>query len=236
MGKWIERRLLPGAIQPKLVTHDGGLCAVLVNTASKKRRSLETYADLLAWGQENGVLELADADRLARAARERPADADAAFARAQELRACLERILVRLVDRHPPATADIDTLNAALSTARSKQVLRRHDNSYQWTWGGRDDDDFDRMLWPVLASASDVLTSKSLFRVRRCAGEDCDLLFVDRTSGLPRKWCSMNSCGSRVSSRKHYRARVKLRQQLARDGMEATLKHLQRQKSEAGGT
>ncbi len=74
---------------PEIVRQDGSLCVHFVNTASGKRPALRAYADLLIWGQRAEVLGSADAQRLERAAAERPADAEAALVRALELRSRL---------------------------------------------------------------------------------------------------------------------------------------------------
>ncbi len=58
---------------------------------------ISTYADLLEWGQKAGALTSSDGQRLARAAAEEPAKAEAVLDRAQELRRLLERILLALV-------------------------------------------------------------------------------------------------------------------------------------------
>ncbi len=231
MPKWKEQRLLPGARQPELVGQDGGLCVTFVNTANEKRRRLETFGDLLEWGRANGVLADADARRLSRAAARRPADAEAVTVAAEELRASIERILLALVDRVKPADADLDALNATLSTL-PHPCLEPDADGWRWEWGDRGGDDLDRVLWPVACSAADVLASESRHKVRRCAGDDCDLLFVDHTPGTPRKWCTMESCGSRVKSRKHYYRKVKPLNQWIKDGIEAERKGLEKPKRE----
>ena len=58
-------------------------------------------------------------------------------------------------------------------------------------------------------SITEVLTSKYRRQVRQCGGEGCDLLFVDRTPGSPRKWCEIKVCGQRVRAHKHYHYKVK---------------------------
>ena len=80
---------------------------------------------------------------------------------------------------------------------------------YRWAWSHRGDNDLEAPLWPVLVSAADLLASKYHRRVRRCAGRGCDLVFVDRTAGRPRKWCSDKSCGERSRARRRYHATIK---------------------------
>lgn len=232
MPKWKEPRLLPGARQPKLVSLDGGLCVTFVNTASEKRRRLETYAELLEWGQVNGVLAADDVERLSRQAGERPTNAEAVVAEAEKVRSSIERILLALAERRQPAAADLEELNAALA-ALPHQCLTRDADDYRWSWSDRGGDDLDRVLWPVVFSAADVLTSKSRFKVRQCDGEDCDLLFVDHTPGSPRRWCSQKSCGSRASSRRHYQRRLRPLNQWIKDGIEAERRGRAKPKREA---
>ena len=155
------------------------------------------------------MLSSTDVQRLERAAGERPADAEAVWQRTQPLRARVERILLALVAGQRPADDDVDALNADLAPVLSARQLIPADGGYRWAWGDRGGDDLDRLLWFVLLSVADVLTTKDHRRVRRCAGEGCDLLFVDRAPGSPRKWCSMKSCGHRVNARRHYYTKVK---------------------------
>ena len=58
-------------------------------------------------------------------------------------------------------------------------------------------------------SVADVLTSKYHRKVRRCPGEDCGLVFVDRTPGSPKKWCDTRTCGHRRNALKSYHRRMK---------------------------
>jgi len=196
--------------EPELVRRDGGLCVAFVNTASAKRTPVTSYADLLVWGQRHEILGAADAERLARAAGERPADAEAVLRQAQELRAAAERILLALVAHRRPETADLGALNAVVGRALVYRRLVPDAEGYRWDWGGDGGgDDLDRVLWPVVLSVTEVLTGKYRRQVRRCAGEGCDLLFVDRTPGSPRKWCDVKKCGQSVRARTYYHATVK---------------------------
>ncbi len=87
---------------PEAVRLDGALCMTFVNTASRKRRGVDTYAALLAWGQHSGALSAADAERLERTADERPTAAEAVVRQARELRACLRRVLLAVAARRTP--------------------------------------------------------------------------------------------------------------------------------------
>ena len=68
-----------------------------------------------------------------------------------------------------------------------------------------DEDALECMLCPVVRDAADLLTSRELERVGRCADERCGWLFVDTSRNRSRRWCSMESCGNRAKARRHYR-------------------------------
>lgn len=60
-------------------------------------------------------------------------------------------------------------------------------------------------LSALARDAIDLFTGPLGERVRRCAADDCELLFVDASRPGQRRWCSMNRCGSRDKMRR-YRA------------------------------
>ena len=208
-----------GSEEPEAVRRDGALCATFVNSASAKRKGFSTYAEFLAWGLRCGAVTAGDAERLERAAADHPEDAVAVAARALEVRALLDRIFSARAERRAPVGADLDAFNAELSPALSARRLVPAARNLQWAWGDRGGDDLDRMLWPVLWSAADVLSSKYYSKVGRCAGDGCDLLFVDRAPGSPRKWCNMQACGSKVNSRRHYQQVVKPENRMRKRGI-----------------
>ncbi len=195
--------------QPVAVRRDGGLCVTFVNSASAKRKSFGTYVELLAWGQRLGAVSGSDAERLGRTAAEHLSEASAVLQRALELRSRFKRILEGLIERKQPTDGDLEMLGEELASARAAQVFARSGIGCRWVWGDRGGDDLDRMLWPVVMSMEEVLSTKYCFKVGRCAGDGCDLLFVDRSGGSARKWCSSRACGNKVRSRRDYHRRIK---------------------------
>lgn len=65
--------------------------------------------------------------------------------------------------------------------------------------------DARQALSALARDAIDLFTGPLRHRVRACAADDCELLFVDASHPGQRRWCSMNRCGSRVKMRR-YRA------------------------------
>ena len=225
-----KRRKKSTSEEPELgpayrVRRDGALCAALVNTSSAKRRArgadpLATWDGLLAWGKECGVLGPGDAERrdrppggteggIAQRAAEIPDYAAVALHRVADLRLLVERILLALASHQDPDPSDLDALNAEL--ARANRLLVRTGGGYRWVWSPRDDDDLGRLLLPFVVSIAEVLASEGRHLVRQCGGKDCDLLFVDRSAGGQRRWCSQATCGQRARARRRYHSTLKPR-------------------------
>ena len=60
------------------------------------------------------------------------------------------------------------------------------------------------MLVPVALDALS-LAREALGRVRECAAERCDLLYLDTSRNRSRRWCSMERCGARAKATAYYR-------------------------------
>jgi predicted RNA-binding Zn ribbon-like protein len=120
------------------------------------------------------------------------------------------RVFSAVVEEREPRGMDLADLNAALREASARLELAPSAGGFEWTWV-LDENELDRVLWPIVGSAANLLTSAELGRVCRCAREGCDWLFVDLSKNQSRRWCSMELCGSRVKSRRYYRRRKQKR-------------------------
>jgi predicted RNA-binding Zn ribbon-like protein len=61
----------------------------------------------------------------------------------------------------------------------------------------------DSLLFPIAKAMSDLVCDEDFTYVKACEGHDCMLLFVDRTRGHARRWCSMSVCGNRAKQAAH---------------------------------
>lgn len=84
-------------------------------------------------------------------------------------------------------------VNAAAAAAPPAPALAP-DGRLRW----RAQDPVAAVLSLVARDALDLVSSPLLARVRRCAGTDCGVLFVDTSRPGVRRWCSMNTCGNRA--------------------------------------
>jgi len=75
-----------------------------------------------------------------------------------------------------------------------------------WDWHEADGA-LELPIWIVARSASTLLVSQGLRRVRECAGEKCDWLFLDASRNRSRRWCDMAACGNRAKAQRNYARR-----------------------------
>jgi predicted RNA-binding Zn ribbon-like protein len=56
----------------------------------------------------------------------------------------------------------------------------------------------DTLLLPIAQAMAELVCSEDFGNVRACEGYGCELLFLDRTRGRVRRWCSMAVRGNRA--------------------------------------
>lgn len=186
----------------------GRLCLDFVNTVSGSRATprehLNTYLDLVSWGRQADVLDESDARHLTQLAKRRPDDAARTLDDVRTLREAMFRIFCGAGDCGPQRPEDMEILNTALSHALSHVRLDATAEGCVRVWG-HEVDAMDRMLWPVLRSAMDVLTSsEERERIHKCESPRCDWLFMDTSRNRSRRWCDMKSCGNRAKAHRYY--------------------------------
>jgi predicted RNA-binding Zn ribbon-like protein len=185
----------------------GSLCLDYVNTLGDRpirdNDRLAGYGDLLLWGSQAGILGRATLRRLERRAGRAPRDAAAAFHGAIEIRETVYRIFSAVASGEAPDDGDLAILNGSLAEALPHLRLQGDTAGARWVWSGPHTD-LDRVLWPVVRSAADLLTSPDAALVRECASDRCSWLFVDGSRNKRRRWCDMKTCGNRAKARRYY--------------------------------
>jgi predicted RNA-binding Zn ribbon-like protein len=184
----------------------GALCLDFSNTWEDRSDPscdlLGGYPDLVSWAAHGGLLSGSETEVLCRRAGTR--QAAAVFEEAVGVRDAIYRIFSGRAAGHDPGAIDIEVLNRALAGAMAKLRLRPGGRCCSWQWAGPEDA-LDRMLWPVVRSAADLLTSEEADRVKECASETCSWLFLDTSRNRRRRWCDMATCGNRAKARTYYR-------------------------------
>ena len=177
---------------------------------------LESYADLLDWCEQAGLAPKGLIAPLREEASRRHADAERVLRRAHALREALYRILTVITAGEPPDRKHLDVITSLARKAAAHSRLDHREEGFVWELDEAGGCKLDWPIWEVARAAVELLTSKSLRRVRQCADETCGWLFIDRSRNRSRRWCDMSSCGNRAKARRNY-ARRKARQ-LAANG------------------
>jgi predicted RNA-binding Zn ribbon-like protein len=196
--------------------------AVPVNTQVEWLASGE---DLLTWLKQAGLV----ADNILNALRQSavPGELDAISAQARALRDWFKPFVYKYMGRQLERNAlrQLEPLNQLLARdAEFGQIVvrdRLYDQKYlhgrakgavsslgwrpQRHWHSP-----ESLLLPIARSLADLVCTEDFTFVKACEGPPCTLLFVDRTRGRVRRWCSMAICGNRAKQAAH-RARIKVR-------------------------
>jgi predicted RNA-binding Zn ribbon-like protein len=61
----------------------------------------------------------------------------------------------------------------------------------------------DSLLYPIARAMAELVCDVDFRYVKACEGNRCTLIFVDRTRGHGRRWCSMSVCGNRAKQAAH---------------------------------
>jgi predicted RNA-binding Zn ribbon-like protein len=170
---------------------------------------LSDYRSLLRWFLRKRQLTVSETKRLLRAARVRPEEAETVRRRAISLRETLYHLFSKLAVDEEPDQRDVTALNEWLPEAMARRRLAfaadLRGEVAQFGWEpAMDGDELERVLWPVVWSATELLTAGPLDRVRECDNDPCGWLFVDSSRNRSRRWCDMRDCGNRVKARRHY--------------------------------
>jgi predicted RNA-binding Zn ribbon-like protein len=183
----------------------GVLCLDFANTLNGHGKTsgheyLKDYGNLVVWCRKTGILTDRDARSLIREAARKPDKAAAAFKRVIVVREIISRIFSAIAHEVPPKADDLAALNEARAEALAHSQIIRTAAGFVLDWA--DKTALHRMLWPIAVSAAELLTSGNTGRIRECAGEGCDWLFLDTSRNHLRRWCSMDECGNRAKSRR----------------------------------
>jgi predicted RNA-binding Zn ribbon-like protein len=185
----------------------GALCLDFVNTVDNRptpqpRELLNGYPDLVSWARQAGAVTAGQARALETEAAHRPREARTTLERARAVRETLFALFSAAAAGRRLPEAELESLNPPLaSTLGRLRLAPGRGRGAHWIWP--DEPALERMMWAVLRSAADLLTSDDLGRLRECAADTCAWLFLDRSKNGSRRWCDMTVCGNRDKVRRH---------------------------------
>jgi len=185
---------------------DGGnLSLDFVNTIHDRYEEpikdyLRHYPDLVGWAHFSKAITGPQKERLLQQSREYQREAEQIYQESKQLREAIYDYIVSLINQgkvHPDNTR---LMNQWLSKAFSNLELIRSGDSFELDWKA-DSFGLESVLWPIIKSFTDLITSDARGRIRLCP--NCGWAFVDRSKNSSRRWCSMETCGNREKARRH---------------------------------
>jgi predicted RNA-binding Zn ribbon-like protein len=167
--------------------------------------------DLLAWLVQAKLIDPSQRDTIR--ANAFPGELDAVAARARALREWFRGFVLSHKGRPLNAKALnlLEPLNRVLErdegygaiVARSPESkIRRAVSGLEWRplrrWSTP-----NALLLPIAEAMAQLVCSEDFSLVKACEGKVCTLLFLDKTHGCARRWCSMAVCGNRAKQATH---------------------------------
>ena len=201
---------------PKFDLIAGNVCLDFVNTLddrhTKPKELLETYLDLVRFGEDAGLLESRQVDRLYERSQAHPEQAKEVLIWGRELREAIHDVFWAIMNKQPVPPAALARLNADAQSAAGHmrlvfvargQVARGQVKSgFEWSYD--DLREFDSVLWPIARAAADLLASDQLRYARACFSKTCEWFFLDTSKNHHRRWCDMTRCGNRAKFQRFY--------------------------------
>ena len=163
------------------------------------RELLPSYADVIRFCRQAGILTHAEAARLSALP---GASQEKALRSAIELRELLARVFYRWLERRSPSAEDRLALEEWSAACARHRELRWKNEHLEWTWKALAADAEAPAL--LLAQrALDLLIGAEPPRLHACASETCRWLFLDTSKNRTRRWCDMKICGNRAKARRY---------------------------------
>jgi predicted RNA-binding Zn ribbon-like protein len=170
--------------------------------------------DLVGWLEDAGVIDPAIAARTRTWRRD---SLDEVAGDAREFRDWLRKFVTARKGRALRATAG--------SIAPLNELLARDKSIPQVEVAGRNTEaghpfilrrlrrweSPEELIDPLVDAAADLICNHDFQLIRSCEGSACCLMFLDRTKGHARRWCSMAVCGNRAKAEAHRRRSARKR-------------------------
>jgi predicted RNA-binding Zn ribbon-like protein len=187
----------------------------LVNTVDWTSRGMEDerltdFDRLTRWAEGAGVLPPRTGAALRRKVAAKPREAEGGYRAAVRARQVLQRVFSAIAEGKP-AGEELDDFNRLLGHAleHMRMVPASGGGGRKLRLGWEQlETRLDAVIWPVLWSAASLIASEDASRIRICGGADCGWMYVDRSRNGLRRWCQMETCGTREKSRRRYQRAV----------------------------
>jgi predicted RNA-binding Zn ribbon-like protein len=181
----------------------GHVCLDFLNTRPLvKGRSVEllgNFEDFLRWLTRAGRIDTRGAADALRRWGDSP-DGERLAERARVFRETLRHLADGIVKGRGVSTEAVAAISSILADNEGTLRLERQGNGFRTRFASRPSQPV-ALLGHVAEAAADLLSTRELSLVRRCANPGCVLFFYDATRNHRRQWCAMATCGNLMKVR-----------------------------------
>jgi len=186
----------------------GDVALDLVNTLDERptdhaRELIPQAAHFFSWARQAGLLSRKQEEKWRAEVERKPRESERVHRRVVELRECLFLLFSSIAAGTETAPEVLAEWNKYLQEALGHYETARKGTGMVWT-ARSEVQRFESLLWSIIHSAFLLLTGAQSARIRRCASESCDWLFLDTSKRGNRRWCDMTVCGNRAKARRFY--------------------------------
>ena len=166
--------------------------------------NLATENALLDWAQSVELLTPKQIISLKGTISRDPRKAETWFRGMKDFREVIYRVFAAIAHQNPPDPKALLVITSIHKRLMQDASLVKKDDHFEWGWIGKYSD-LDNILWLIVQSSLNLLSSPDLKHVKECADDrGCGWLFLDTTRNHSRVWCDMKDCGNRAKARRHY--------------------------------
>jgi len=185
----------------------GNLCLDFINTKNGHKNSvyneyINNYNDLIIWSERCGTISSSKSLFLQNESTQFGEDSSKAYQKVIEFRKSLFDVFSSMVQKKIPSKTAIKKIITIQKKGMMASEFVKIKDCFKWTWDL--DRSFDSIIWSIAFSATKLLTSKDVKKIRICDGHDCDWFFLDKSRNQMRRWCSMEDCGNRFKMQQRY--------------------------------
>lgn len=186
--------------KPRFQFVAGNIALDFVNTvgdrlSSKRRDYFKSEKDIALWVKAAGL-----------SSKDKP---EISLRETLTIRESLYKIFLSALNSRRPSKSDLNLLNNLVKKSKANWTLQPTNDEFTWQWESGSSVPFS--MAQVAEAAVELLTSKDLRLLRQCRDAKCGWIFIDRSQGRRRKWCSMKDCGNRAKARTFLRKSSKSR-------------------------
>jgi predicted RNA-binding Zn ribbon-like protein len=180
-----------------------------VRPTQNPKELIPAYEELASWGRQTGLLDSVEEAALRKMAKQHPDKAEIVRKAAIEARECMFQIFSCLAEDRDVPMYILNEWNRLVRRSMAHYEMVRNQEGLSWRLR-TEALDLHSLIWPVVHSAVQLLSGPNASRIRKCAGSNCNWIFLDTSKRGNRRWCDMTVCGNRAKARRFYsRKRVK---------------------------